>query len=140
MAWGALRPNRNVPSRHLFPPPFVIGKIRQQFDAPSPSIQAGKSAPELPWACPPKLRGLGWIWALGKTAHFAGTEALPPVIPHTGTKLGALARRKGLGCGVAEPNTQTRTGSRTKGKTRSADPLLAAQTQSVFFWRVGQYL
>ena len=72
--------------------------------------------PEPPWARPPKLRGLGWIWALGKTAHFAGTEALPPVIPHMGTKLGALARRKGLGCGVAEPNTHTRTGSRTKAK------------------------
>ena len=55
----------------------------------------GKVPPEPPWARPPKLRGLGWIWALGKTAHFAGTEALPLVIPHTGTKLGALARRKG---------------------------------------------
>ena len=103
MAWGALRPSGNVPSRHLFPPPFSSSRRSGKI----PSIQAGKSATRT---------SMGWIWALGKTAHFAGTEALPHVIPHTGTKLGALAQRKGLGCRVAEPNTHTRTGSKTKGK------------------------
>ena len=88
-----------------------IGEIRQEFDAPSPSIQAGKKVPPEPPA------QLGLDWALGKTARFAGTEALPTVIPHTGTKLGALARRKGLVCGVAEPNTHICTGSKTKGKS-----------------------
>ena len=119
---------------------FVIGEIRQEFDAPRPSIQAGKSATRTSMGPPPKLRGLGWIWAVGKTAHFAGTEALPPVIPHTGTKLVALARRMGLGCGW--PN-QTRTHAPAAGlreRARSADPLLAAQTQSVFPWRARQCL
>ena len=109
MAWGALRPNGNIPSR---PSVFVI----ESSTLRAPQSKQAKVPPEPPWARPPKLGGLGWIWALGKTAHFAGTEALPPVIPHTGTKLGALAQRKGLGCRVAEPNTHTRTGSKTKGK------------------------
>ena len=81
--------------------------------------------------------GLG---ALGKTAHFSGTETPPFVIAHTAIKLGAQPRRKGLVCEVAE-STHTRTGSKTKGKkTNQADPLLAAQAQAEFPWRVGQCL
>ena len=60
----------NVPSdsRPSLPPSvYVIGEIQEQ----------GKVPPESPWARPPKL-SLGWIWALGKTAHFSGTQALPP--------------------------------------------------------------
>ena len=104
MAWRALRPNGNVPSRHVFPPPSSSsGRSGKSSTLRAPQSKQGKVPAEPPWA---RVRGLGWIWALGKAAHFAGTEALPPVIPHTGTKLGALARRKGLGCRVAEPNTQ----------------------------------
>ena len=55
--------------------------------------------PEPPWARPPKPGGLGWHGSLGKTAHFAGTEALPSVIPHGGTKLGTLPQRWGMGQG-----------------------------------------
>ena len=77
------------------------------------SIQAGP---------PPKLGGLGWI------GHLARQPSSSPCDPSHSTMLGGLARRMGLGCRVAEPNTHTRTGS----KTSSADPLLASQTQAVF--------
>ena len=84
---------------------FRHRKIRQEFDAPSPSIG-----------------GLAWIWALGKTAHLSGTEALPPVTPRTGALswgnwLGERAWGC-LGCGVAEPNMHARTGSKTKGNNK----------------------
>ena len=36
--------------------------------------------------------------------------------------------------------THTRIGSKTKGKTSSAHPLFAAQTQKVFPWHAGQCL
>ena len=54
---------------------------------------------------------------LARQPHITGTEALAAVIPHKGTTPGAVARTQGLGCGVAVPNTHTRTGSsKTKGK------------------------
>ena len=95
--------------------------------------------PEPPWARPPKQGSLGWIWALGKTAHFSGTQALPPVIPHEGTKLGP-SQRWGMGWPY-QTHTHTRTGSETKGKRKgSAYSLEAAQSQSLSPWSVGQCL
>ena len=73
--------------------------------------------PEPPWARPPKLRGLGWIWAVGKTAHFSGTEVFAQA---GGT--GYEERAWGPGC----PN-QTRThapAARLREKASSAHPLL----------------
>ena len=116
MAQGALRPKGNVPSRHLFAPPFS--------SSGGDAARVRRSEPLNPSreTCHPP----------GKTAHFPGRETLPAVIPHTGTKLGALAPRKGLGCRVAKSNTQTHPGRKTKEKSSSADPPLAAQTQTIF--------
>ena len=93
-----------------------------EFNAPGPSSRAGVLQgrvchPNLHGPAPPKPGGLGWNWSLGKTAHFTGTEALPSVIPHRGTKLGTLAQRWGMGGRVVEPITHTRTGSKTKGNS-----------------------
>ena len=130
MAWGALRPKGNVPSRHLFPPPFSSsGRSGKSSTLRAPQSKQAKVPTEPPWARPPDLRALGWNWALGKTAHFSGTEALPLVIPHTGIKLGALARTVGeRAWGPGCPN-QTRThapAARLREKASSAQPLLAA--------------
>ena len=118
----------------LPPSVFVIGDIRHDFDALSPSIQAGKTAtrpPEPPWLPPPKLRGLGWIWAVGKTAHFAGTEALSPVTPHGDRAWGA---------GWPNQTCTHAPAARLREKASSADPVLATQTETVFPWRVRQCL
>ena len=64
----------------------------------SSSGRSGKSS-TLRAPQPEPARRLGLDLGLGKTAHLSTTEPFLPVIPHTGTKLGALARRKGLGCG-----------------------------------------
>ena len=90
------------------------------FNTPGPSIQA-VCATRTSMGPPPKPGSLGWNWPLGKTAHFAGTEALPDMIPHGGTKLGTLAQRWGMGARVVEPITHTRTGSKTKGKRKAAN-------------------
>ena len=37
---------------------------------------------------------LGWICSLGKTARFAEPDALPPGVPHRGTKLGGASSEK----------------------------------------------
>ena len=77
----------------------------------APQSEKGKAPPEPPWARPPRTGSLGWIWALGTTAHFSGTRALPPAIPHKGTKLG-------MGWSY-QTHTHTRTGSETKGKNKA---------------------
>ena len=43
----------------------------------------------------PRQAELGWMVALGKTAHSSGRQALPPVISHKGTKLGAPSQGDG---------------------------------------------
>ena len=92
---GALRPTETFPPDLLFPPPRTsLGRSSESSTLRAPQSEKGKVPPEPPWARPPKL-SLGWIWALGKTAHFSGTQALPPVIPHKGTKLGAPCLRDG---------------------------------------------
>ena len=112
--------------------------LRKSSMLRAPESELGKTPPEHGRAPPSRAAWVGFRH-LGKTAHFTGTETLPPVSPHKGTKLGALARRQGLGCGVVVPNAHARTGSKTKGKkTSSANPLVAAQTPTVSPWHVGQ--
>ena len=99
---GPAQRKRSLPPS-IPPGVFVIGEIRQDFDAPSPAPQAGRLGLDLgTWQHSPLLRN----------------RSSSPVIPHAGTELGALARRKGLGCGVAEPITHTCTVSKTKGKNK----------------------
>ena len=119
--WGALRPTETVPLT-FFAPPHASSGLQHRVQRsgplnPSGGITGQGVPPEPPWARPPKPGGLGWNWSLGKTAHFTGTEALPFVIPHRGTKLGTLAQRWGMGGRVVEPITHTRTGSKTKGNS-----------------------
>ena len=108
----------NVPSRPFFSPPRTsLGRSSESSTLRAPQSEKGKVPPEPPWARPPKL-SLGWIWALDRTAHFSGTQALPPVIPHEGSKLGAPSQRWGMGWSY-QTHTHTRTGSETKGKSNA---------------------
>ena len=111
-----------------FPPTFSSPLRVRHWGDPARVPRSGplnlrrKGATRTSMGPPPKL-SLGWIWALGKTAHFSGTQALPPVIPHEGTKLGAPSQRWGMGWSY-QTHTHTRTGSETKGKNKAQlDPL-----------------
>ena len=120
-AWGALRPTETFPPaissplrlRHWRDPARV-----RRSEPLSPSWE--KRHPNLHGPASPSRAAWVGFGHLGKTAHFTGTETLPLAIPHKGTKLGALARRQGLGCGVVVPNTHTRTGSKTLGMRGTA--------------------
>ena len=110
----------NVPSRPSLPPPRTsLRRSSESSTLRAPQSEKGKVPPEPPWARPPKQSSLGWIWALGKTAHFSGTQALPPVIPHKGTKPGAPSQRWGMGWWSHQTHKHTRTGSATKGKSKA---------------------
>ena len=119
---GCSQRKRSLPPS-LPPSACVIGEIWQEFDAPSPSIRAGQMPPEPPWARPPNRAAWVGFGHLGKTAHFTGTETLPPVIPHRRTKLAALARRKGLGAGRSYQTRTHAPAARLREKTSSANPL-----------------
>ena len=109
---GALRPTETFPPDLLFPPPRTsLGRSSKSSTLRAPQSEKGKVPPEPPWVRPPKL-SLGWIWALGKTAHFSRTQALPHVISHKSTKLGAPSQRWGMGWSY-RTHTHTRTGSET---------------------------
>ena len=137
---GALRPTETVPLTFLAPP-HASSTLQHRVQRtgplnPSGGITGQGVPPEPPWARPPKPGGLGWNWSLGKTAHFAGTEALPSVIPHKGTKLGTLAQRWGMGAGWSNKSRTHAPAARLKAKAISADPLVAANTRTVSLRRV----
>ena len=119
-AWGALRPTETFPPaissllglRHWGNP------ARDRRSEPlNPSWE--KRHPNLHGPAPPSRAAWVGFGHLGKTAHFTGTETLPLAIPHKGTKLGALARRQGLGSPAA----------RLRDKASSANPLLLHKLQ-----------
>ena len=89
----------SVPSRPS-PSACVIGETQREFHVP---LSWEKCRPTLRGPAPAKLGSLGWTWALGKTVHFSGTEALPHVIPHMGSKLGTPAQRWAMKKHVAAP-------------------------------------
>ena len=118
--WGGLRPTEAVPLTS-FAPPHASSELPHKVQRsgplnPSRGIRGQGVPPEPAWARPRMPGSLGWNGSLGKTAHFTGTEALPSVIPHEGSKLGTLAQRWGMGGRVVEPITHIHTGSKSRGK------------------------
>ena len=71
-----------------------------------------------------------------KTAHFSETQALFPVIPHKGTKLGPASQRWGMGWSY-QAHTHTRTGSETKGKSKAQLILNHCPWEQQIFQNVG---
>ena len=117
----------------------VIEEIRQEFDAPSPSIQAERSATRTSMGPPPPPPPPGARLGLDLERQPTSQEQrLFPLSPLTRYSAGGAG--SGLGCGVAEPNTQTHRQQDKGKKTFSADPRLDAQTQTVLPSRVGQCL
>ena len=67
---------------------------------------------------PPPQAEPGLDLGTWQDSPLLGNTALPPVIPHDGTKLGAPSQRWGMGWSY-QTHRHTRTGSETKGKSKA---------------------
>ena len=114
---GCTRAYGNVPSRPSLPPPRTsLGRSSVSSTLRAPQSETERCLPNLHGHAPPSLAA--WVgFGHGKTTRIWGTEALPPVIPHEGPKLGAPSQRWGKGCSY-QTRTHTSTSSETKGKSK----------------------